>query len=1328
MSSRTPDPLDELRGMLEPSAGRARVRDFPLDVREDAGQIRPPVEARPNHLPLSEQEGFSWPQFESFCADLLELVLDATRVYRYGGPGSAQEGIDISVELTSGARLGVQCKQRKRFGPGEAKDAIRDATFPATSYVVLLSRVATTATRKVINGEPRWDLLDVDDISRLVRQLPPENARRLVEDHFGTRWRERFLGRTGPALFVSPGTAFAGLEDRDRIFHHDWPLIGREDEIRDLEDFCEADRPSAAILVGPGGIGKSRLLKTFAAQARGSKVVFLSANAPVTSAGLDELPLDPAIVVIDDAHRRDDLDQILGFIYDRRQRGQRLKALISTRPRRLDELDSMLGRSGFDPTEVARLGELTPLSDKDTEKLAEEALGPEHRRHAPALSAASRDCPLITVVGAQLIRREEAVTSLLGNHEEFRRLVLGRFRDELVGEISKQVPAEAASDLLRAVAAVGPFPVDDPAARAALSDFVGIRSDKMVRYLAHLEKSGVVSRRGRQFRISPDLLADFILEEACLTDAGSTGYARAAYEHFDEVLPGHVLRNLAELDWRMRAADRQVDLLGDAWDRVKREVLAADNRERVDYLGRLESIAYFQPAQVLEIVEAVLENPKEEKGIELMDMRLFPHTDVVGKVPGILRAIAYTAPHVGRAVELLWELGRDDDRATNQFPDHPMRVLGDLASYSPTKPVGFNDLVRSAVQGLLDEPNAHEHKHMLIGVVGNLLAREGTDSWSRGGREVVMRQFLVDPGSTAELRTKTIALLRREALGENLRAAHAATNQIGEALRGPLGYFGAEITAKERDVWLDEQISLVELCGEVSARVHAAPIKLAIVDALGWHAELSPWPQVNDAARRVLDGIDEDLDLLVSGALHEPWTLDWLPSRTERFGAAGREREELNALHRRIAAGLIERFDDPNDGVAFIEGRIVELEIAEQGAEAGALLWALAEVKFDYGVQIARIAVESPTLQIGKWLGSLIAAIRAQDVELARSICLQALDGGDSTLSGGIARSYWSAAWISERSERDIEILERLLHTEEPRIRAIALHGVAALGEEDGPVGAALAAEVFVGDSLDVAEALCGAFEPETGIPPEAVSDAQLESVLRQLVEIKSIEEHAISNFLKYAGGRVPRAVVELLLARISHRPGVSDRRYQPLPYRPFNGDLVSGAGEEELKRLIRLVRDVKLEEGVESFWLPRLFRIVSRDFSPSGVEALAELAEAGDDGDLERAVSLTECAPTSFVFEHRDFVELVLGRVAGREDDFAQRITYLLGRSAADEWRTGPVGEPFPQDVELRDRATRARDQSPSTSPVRDFFGDLAGRAERQIQHQIEFEDDDDF
>jgi hypothetical protein len=74
-------------------------------------------------------------------------------------------------------------------------------------------------------------------------------------------------------------------------------------------------------------------------------------------------------------------------------------------------------------------------------------------------------------------------------------------------------------------------------------------------------------RRGYTLRITPDILSDHILYKRCLTPQGEpTGYVQEIFEKFKSICPAEVLRNLAELDWRIRnVSGEETDLLADIW-------------------------------------------------------------------------------------------------------------------------------------------------------------------------------------------------------------------------------------------------------------------------------------------------------------------------------------------------------------------------------------------------------------------------------------------------------------------------------------------------------------------------------------------------------------------------------------------------------------------------------------------------------------------------------------------------------------------------------------------------------------------------------------------
>ena len=63
------------------------------------------------------------------------------------------------------------------------------------------------------------------------------------------------------------------------------------------------------------------------------------------------------------------------------------------------------------------------------------------------------------------------------------------------------------------------------------------------------------------------------------------------------------------------------------------------------------------------------------------------HSDVLRQLPALLRQISYTLDYLPRCCNLLWELGRDDDRMPHSKPDHAIRVLTDLGGYEIGKAV-----------------------------------------------------------------------------------------------------------------------------------------------------------------------------------------------------------------------------------------------------------------------------------------------------------------------------------------------------------------------------------------------------------------------------------------------------------------------------------------------------------------------------------------------------------------------------------------------------------------------------------------------------------------
>ena len=255
----------------------------PLDRQSYATPL--PVISYPEFLPLDDPN-LPWDRFEAFCEELISRLPGVKKTHRYGRSGSRQRGIDIFADLDDGKRWAFQCRQWKKFTKADVTNAIQNTSYQADRFVLMLSRQATSGVRDACEGHPAWDVWDVGDISREVRELETHSGARLVETHFGASWRKAFLGLQGLSPFVKPAEFFQPFLNRSALFNHAWRLVGRSEHIHQTHEFVESQQQTVAVLVGRGGIGKSKILhalaETFPSEHEGMSLWFMAEGVPLT--------------------------------------------------------------------------------------------------------------------------------------------------------------------------------------------------------------------------------------------------------------------------------------------------------------------------------------------------------------------------------------------------------------------------------------------------------------------------------------------------------------------------------------------------------------------------------------------------------------------------------------------------------------------------------------------------------------------------------------------------------------------------------------------------------------------------------------------------------------------------------------------------------------------------------------------------------------------------------------------------------------------------------------------------------------------------------------
>jgi transcriptional regulator with XRE-family HTH domain len=468
-------------------------------------------------------EGLSPEAFERFAADLLQSLYPESKIHRAGGQGHKQYGTDVIMIGADGQRSSFQCKQVNEFGPKKVKAAIQADTTDAQTKVLVLARVASPDARAVIDDQKVWQLWDRDDLSRKIRQLPLSDQRRFVRIYFNSQY-ESLLGIPGGDSWETREDFFKAFEPQEKLFNHTWSLIGREILMAEVIQALEAAETNVVVLSGAGGDGKTRLLKSvldhYALTHPTTKIRIATTTGDISKLSLEELGVGEKLIVVDDAHDRDDLQPL--FEHAALDSGQ-TKILIATRPYGVSHIKAQASSYSFVDGNLNSI-DIPPLSKEASESLARHVLeqlnGPVDM--ARQIAKLTYGCTLATVVGARIVAESGVHPAFVQNENRFRETLFGRFEDVVAGKLADRERPDNVRKVLGFISLLQPIEPDNRQLVAALESVEGIGFDEAQRIFKLLMAAGVLFKRGAKYRLSPDVLGDYLIESRFETHDGKS--------------------------------------------------------------------------------------------------------------------------------------------------------------------------------------------------------------------------------------------------------------------------------------------------------------------------------------------------------------------------------------------------------------------------------------------------------------------------------------------------------------------------------------------------------------------------------------------------------------------------------------------------------------------------------------------------------------------------------------------------------------------------------------------------------------------------------------
>ena len=427
--------------------------------------------------------------------------------------------------------------------------------------------------------------------------------------------------------------------------------------------------------------------------------------------------------------------------------------------------------------------------------------------------------------------------------------------------------------------------------------------------------------------------------------------------------------------------------------------------------------------------------------------------------------------------------------------------------------------------------------------------------------------------------------------------------------------------------------------------------------------------------------------------------------------------EKIKNIKKEVVSELLKKFDNGKELFNYLERKLNDLEKAEIQYQPYEFLSLLGFSNYEITKELCTSIISDSSCILSSYLSALMSGIRNKNKKETINLSKLALKTNNKKIINSLAQGYSGRDWTLTLDNEDVKLIKTLL---EYRNEDIKSNTIMSLGRFKGKwkqLSIELALEVEIGDSEQLANALCDIFD-ENSIKIEELKYDGVKHILNKLILIKILDNNLYYNlqkFIGYCSNRYPDLVVDFFLNRILFSKGKEwtwPNRYEPFPHH-FHEELKISEHPNYIN-ILKKVRDKSIDTNFNVYLLSELYAVLSNNFSSISLQVLYEWINSMEIKKIEAVVLLVSNAPSDFVFINKNFVSQLLDNA------------YVLDKEAYKNIRDRLLNLNFSirsydpsssEDIEIIEQSQKMLKKFPKNSPTGQFYFLMFKNAQNNVK-----------